>query len=328
MEPTLRIYACGGCGANLAQSKIDIPVAPGYPKVEIVTIDTSTANYDPSAGIEFYQIPGTTGMGRDRGATLDIGLDKIEPILKKYKPGTMNIVLGSGGGGTGSVISLLIMRELLTRGLPAMHLLVNSTASGKETDNSLKTMQSMQKAVNAIKRPYPFIYYENKATVTARVGDGPRDVVDQVVCDDIRALALTVSEQHRELDRQDVANWLNYPQVISVPPQLVEIKLMTEIVDEDIEILRGNVIGTISLLTSTQKTAPVLDQPYEKTGYYSEKLADVASDLTWIMSTYNVSGFAKGLDSANKRFEETAKQLSSVNGLSLDEVDGDDDLII
>jgi hypothetical protein len=327
MEPNLRIYACGGCGANLIQTKIDIPVAPGFPKVKPVMIDTSTANYIPSAGIEFYQIPGINGTGRDRGASLDIGLDKIEPILKDHKPGTMNVVICSGGGGTGSVIGLLIMRELLSRGLPAILMIVCSSSSGIDTDNSYKTLLSLQKVVNATKRPLPFIYYENTPSETGRIGDGPRDLVDQVLVEDLRALALTVSEQHSELDRQDIANWLNYPQVTDVPAQLVELKLMTgQFSKDNIDMLRDNVIGTLSVLTSTEKSSPALNQPYDKTGYYSEALASTATDMTWFLSAMNVKAFAESLDKANKRFAETSQGLAAVTGLAVD--DSDDDALV
>lgn len=328
MEPTLRIYACGGCGANLIQQKIEIPVAPGYPSVKSVMIDTSTANYVPGAGVEFYQIPGVTGMGRNRGATLDIGMDKIEPILKDHKPGTMNVILASGGGGTGSVISLLLLRELLKRKIPVVLMLVCSSASGVDTDNSYKTLLSLQKAVQGIGRPVPFMYYENMSKPTGRVGDGPRDMVDDVIVNDIRALALTVSEQHRELDRQDVENWLNYPVVTNIPAQLVEVKLVTGDANEQKEFFANRVIGTISLLTDTAKLSPEFNQPYEKTGYYSEQLAADATDLTWVLSAANVVGYGKELQKASERYQATATEIAAVQGLSLEGLDDSDDLVI
>lgn len=326
MSGTLRVYGCGGCGMNLIQSRIDIPKFDPYANVEMVGIDTSEANYDKSAGIPFYQIPGVSGMGKDRGEMLGLGRDKIDPILRDYKPGTMNVVVASLSGGSGSMIAALLIRELLSRNLPCVLMGIASTDSGKEAENSLKSMQTLQQINKSLQAPIPFFYYENTESESQRYGDGPRDKVDAFVNEDIRDLALLVSEKHRELDRQDITNFFGYHRVSSVKPMMVEVRRFSGEVDNDAcEKLKGHVIATASLLNDSSQPIPAMDQPYETFGYYQDDFKDEFQPLTWILTTYNVSAFVEALAEKDKRFKEVEVGLNQYDGI---DVDGDDDFIV
>lgn len=326
MSGTLRIYGCGGCGMNLIQSRIDIPQMDPYAKVEMVGIDTSTANFDPQAGVPFYQIPGVSGMGKDRSEMLNIGKDKIDPILREYKPGTMNLVIASLSGGTGSMIAALMLRELLSRDLPVILLVVASTDSGKETENSLNSMRTIQQQVNRLQKPVPFFYYENRPARNDRKGDGPRDYIDEVINVDVQRIALLVSEKHRELDRQDVSNFLAYNRVSSVKPMLVEVYCFDQpVTEEDQAALSGDIVATCSLLKGPSESIPAFNQSYEAYGYYQENISDEYPNLTWVLSTANVDSLFKGLVDRDAEYKATEEKLNTYQGI---DVDSDDDFIV
>lgn len=99
---TLKIYAAGGGGVNIAQNILNIPKgAAGFPEYEITRIDTSMSNIDTKnteLGNYFF-IPGVEGAGKDRKFGYDIIAPHIDKILIDNKPADFNIVIFGLAGG-------------------------------------------------------------------------------------------------------------------------------------------------------------------------------------------------------------------------------------
>lgn len=317
-EPVMRIYSCGGCGINLSQRVIDFTNDKDAIKTETVLIDTSTSNFDPEYGFDFYKIPGIEGTGKNRADSLSITEDKIEVILREYKPGTVNVVLCSGGGGTGSVIGFQIAKELISRGIPCITLLVASTDTGKETDNSLKSVLGLQRIVKLTNRPVPFVYFENTPNPSDRTGSGTRAQVDEAINMYIRCLAELVSEKHEELDRNDFKNFLFYDNVTNVTPQLVELLLGFKV--EDFEGLSGKVITSCHTLQSVNDDKPDLGDQYGAVGYYrDEPGTEMPANKYWFTTAMNTVTFAEALRSQHTAFKSAAASLNEVKQIELDD---------
>ncbi|AXH70800.1 tubulin-like protein [Vibrio phage BONAISHI] len=324
-EPLIQIYGCGGCGTNIVQNKLEVPRHAQYGKTSVVAIDTSDANYDADKGVPFYRIPGTEGMGRKRGFALDVAEDKIDDILKRHKPGSMNVIIASAGGGSGSVIGLLLAKEFMRRSIPFVVQLVASSTSQLDAQNSHGTMLSFQKAVNETGKVLPVMYYENIDGSSQRDGDGNRDQVDAVLVKDLLTLIFTCSEQHKALDRQDVTNWLDYPSVTKIEPKLVEVKVFRhgEEITDLAKFLDNQVISTISLLHETSHSTPAIHQAYEKTGYMNDDAKDIEQNLTWTVSSVHITSYASGLKTSVEEHKRVASELNAVSGLNLDDEDED-----
>lgn len=320
MKAKLRIIGAGGCGANLLQRFIDIPNADGYPLTEKVIIDTSDSDVNPNAGIPIYRIPGVNGMGQDRGALVQIAGDKIDAILQEFKPGTLNVLVGSLAGGSGSALNFLLMREMLARGLPVVFFAVASSASGKEITNTINSLESLAKLTRS-GRPVPIAYYENTNEDDDRDGTGIRTDVDEWLANDLRALALVFSEEHHKLDRKDMENFFNYSKVTPIKPQMVELKLA--IGDADLSSVKDHTIATFSLLKAENEPVPELGQQYGPTGFYRDGIAEGADNITFLLTAKDLPDRVAALQLKKEYYDSVEKKLNaSKAAVELD--DGDD----
>lgn len=317
--PNMRIYWCGGCGINLA-SIVDFSEDKDSISVDSLLIDTSTSNYREDSGLDFHLIPGVAGMGKSRGDALNITDDKIDAILQTHKPGTVNVVVCSGGGGSGSVIGYQIARDLLSRGLPVVTCIVASKESAKDTDNSYKSMLALNGLVKKVNRPVPYIYFENDASGNSkREGTGTRNEVDSQVAITLRSLAELVSEKHEEFDRKDFHNFLYYDTVTDIKPQLTELILGTDI--NAIEALSGKVISIACTLADHDDAVPDLGQQYGIIGYYRENESGLMpANKYWMATAVNNVNFVQHLKEHNAAFKDTASSLNA-----LEQIDEDDE---
>jgi len=333
MKTKLMIYGCGGTGLNLLQDVIDHPNLPTQSPVDAVRIDLSNANERKDCPLPNYSIPGT-GAGKDRALALEQTRPHIDDILKQHLPGTNNIVLFSAAGGTGSVVGPLIIAELLRRGHSVTAFVVGSTLTGKHCKNTHKTLLTLQQQVRNIKVPLALAYYENAETETETGRKGNRPMVDKTIANDIYRMSLLSSETHRELDRNDFKNFLDYRKVTDVPPQLTEI-IFGVVGDEnanDFSAYQGSVISSVSVLRSKADTGPDLGQPYGAEGYYQEEVVEEYGDKAHgqcaILTTLNLSTYMDNVLARLQHLEEVEENLKRDNGFRCDIASDDDDVLL
>jgi len=273
----LRIYGCGGCGINLAK-QLTVPNAVGYPAVEKTFLDTSHSNVTEEDNANTFVVAGMSGAGKNRAVAHQAAYDQVVEMLKTFKPGTTNLVLFSTSGGSGSVIGPLVAAELARRQVPAICLVVGSTISAKETDNTLKTLATLQNlASKTAKNPILISYYEN----ITNGEEGSRNIntrtkVDARVLDDATRMALLMGEQHLELDRADIANFICYNKVTSVPPQLVDVVITSDV--SRLDTLKGKMISTASVIPNADSEQISGSQLYSTVGYYPKEILDSMPD--------------------------------------------------
>ncbi len=284
---TIRLYGCGGCGINLVSPFANGEVGRGYSETEVGLIDTSTSNYTDKHkenNVPFFlSTDEGEGSGKVRRDNAEVINDSVRQALQKIPPAGFNIVVFSGSGGSGSVIGPLLMKELLSRGIPAIAIVVGSSESSITALNSLNTLKSLAAIGDTLDKPTIISYHHNSATTK-------RSQVDAVCKATISALSALCSQQNDELDQRDVQNWAFYNHSTSVEAQLSILEVCDSVeVAREIEAP----ISVASLLTDKDLPAPDLMPEYSCIGYRLEGLDDGLTEVHYIISVDGISELIK-----------------------------------
>jgi cell division GTPase FtsZ len=175
-QKTVRIYACGGCGTNIA-STLESYRGSSDPAAAVLSIsyfDTSDSNlkhHIPKEAV--YSIPGKDGSGGLRSENAGEIVTRVKEALQKHQPADFNIVIHSGSGGSGSVWGPVITGELLERDAPTVVIIVGSSSVREAAKNSLNTIKSYAAQIEKHNKPIVASYFENRATIQGC--DGPEE---------------------------------------------------------------------------------------------------------------------------------------------------------
>ena len=149
----MNVYGCGGTGINIARhiaNRSQEFNSEAFADREIFFLDTSASNLgglnskDPNV----YIYEDADGAGKNRRHVANIIMENVNPVLLKFKPAEINIVIASNSGGSGSVIAPSLISELLSRGENVIFFGVNSYEDRKALENviaSMKTYESISK---------------------------------------------------------------------------------------------------------------------------------------------------------------------------------------
>jgi hypothetical protein len=246
MKHSISIYACGGLGANIV-SKLENLYGKeevGYAKVTPYYIDTSASNL--TSGIDTSRVflfDDRDGSGKKKDTNYDVLSGAYKAILAKFKPSEqLNIVVHSGGGGTGPVAGNLIVSELLSKKLPVVVFMVGSTDSLKEAENTLGTLQSYERISRTQGIPINVLYSENN-----RNGKTRKDV-DTAILQAITITTIVASGDNKGLDTADVRNFLNFSLVTSYPPKLY----FFDYYSKDVEVSEKEVVCSLLTLSTEE----------------------------------------------------------------------------
>ena len=214
---SFRVYCLGGCGLNIS-TQLSLPNDITYlPNSYIGRVDTSESNVITNNDSLLFLIPGVDGSGKKQSFTYAVAVPYIDAILLEQPPKDFNVVVFSLGGGTGSVLGPLIIKELLTRKIPVVGIVVESTGSLIESENCLRALASLQSvSQSVVKKPIAISIHKNGKSI-------PEQQINSIITDEIKALAMLTSGANKGLDTKDIENWLNFPLTTKVSPQLVEL---------------------------------------------------------------------------------------------------------
>jgi hypothetical protein len=236
----------------------------------------------------------------------------------------------------------LIVAELLRRAIPVVAVIVGSSDSAKEVNNSLDTLSSLQQMSNGGHtggRAIPMVYLENARAVKGNKEDkmASRSAVDKQVEENIRQLALLFSGMHRELDRTDLVNWLDHSKVSpSIPAQLLEVIIHKEDDSNMLEAYSGLVVGVASLLASEDDLISDLNAPYATKGYLQEEVLEYADipNHTYITTAARVPKIFERFTQAKQLHRDTVESLSGMevvgvnSGFGTSGMSGGDGMVI
>lgn len=208
---TMMIYGCGGTGSNIVSLIRPNDTHRSYCEVDTAFIDTSLANVQDNKipADRFYHITRAStgevldGSGRLRGANPEDIIAHVPAILNQFPPADVNIVVGSGGGGSGSVIAPAIADELLRQGKIVIPVTIGSSATRQDVNNTTDTLRSYFLSSQSAEAPLPMIFVENSPKAT-------RGEINNNVLAVISRLALLFSRAHKGLDSKDLEHFLQY----------------------------------------------------------------------------------------------------------------------
>lgn len=291
----LRIYACGGTGANIAQRIIKIPTVEGFPEVSTVVCDTSDSNIYKNSGIEHYLIEGMSGGGKSKRNAVEPCRRAVPEIINRYEPEEYNIIVGGASGASAATLMPLIYNQIMAAGKNAIVLIVGSVASKKETENALSTMVGFLNLAtkNNYNTPIIYRYYQNNEGVTEDIENsisvpvGSLSEMDREVQVDISAIAFLVSECHSGLDREDIKNLFHYNNVTDVAPTLTEMVISSK---ADAYDLYNKVIATASLVQTNDTDKPQVNQLYRTYGVYRDAVLNTGNhpdDIHYGLTNHN-----------------------------------------
>jgi len=259
----MTVIGCGGTGINIATllEKYSERASENFAQMQIFKVDTSLANMHGQSRDNFYHIKNADGSARSSEQELDGSGQKrdenaahikaaVPEILLKCKPGDITVVLSSGGGGSGSVVSPILTAELKRRGKNVISIVVGSRDTMKDIDNTIKTMKSFAQISKNSESP-TIVGYEENGSVTNGQVMSQRDV-DQRVIQLISALSVLFSRQNSSLDSKDLEHWLNFQKVTEFSARMVGIHVLDR---ESSKNFKDQIISVATLFTENSGTA-------------------------------------------------------------------------
>lgn len=212
----LNVYGCGGAGINIARhvaSRAQEFNSEAFAKREVYYLDTSVSNLnglspkDPNV----YVYEDADGAGKNRRHVANIIMENVNPVLLKFKPAEINIVISSNSGGSGSVIAPSLITELLARGENVILFGVNSYEDRKALENVIASMKTYESISKLRERPVVACLFENSSEAT-------ENTINKRISDNIIMLSALFSRNNEGMDTQDLRNWLNYDKVTHFSP--------------------------------------------------------------------------------------------------------------
>lgn len=306
-KASVSIYACGGTGINIVK---DFHLSSGgvYPVINKYYVDTSDANIskdDKSA----YIIPGfENGSGSNRAEVYRNFDGRQSEYLNAFKPGSFNIVVFSLAGGTGNASGLLIMEEMLKRGIPVIAIAITETISKTRADSSYASFRSFMNFAEKGKLPFSAIFMELSSSSGDLKGEG-NSGTQQYIVERARKLMTNIcyitSEQHDDLDRRDVVTFINYHKVMDITPRLAEVAIVDP-TSQNGGVLNQTAFSAVQVLASRHVTSN-LNAFYIKTGHFKSTDEEAPNSVAMIItdSTIKVrmNRLKEKVDEFNKQLE-------------------------
>ncbi len=292
----------------------------------VTFIDTSDANltdgFDES---KCYRIPvpmsetrvSRGGAGQDRRRTAAITMPHIQPILERVGQADLYVLIFSAAGGSGSVIGPLLARELLRKDQTFTCVTVGEATTTKFLNNTIDTLKSLENISMSNQKPIVMSYFQNIPGV-------PQRTIDEEVQFVLQSLGALVCQHNIDLDLSDIHNWVNYNNILPLPPQLSALSISD---DRRAAAAVSEPIATLSLFSNRDDYDVVGTPHYSKAGYPAEPLVFNADQLHFVINTIDIAGIQKEL--ATRQTEQAQmhgayRQRNALVNRRDDNVNGDD----
>jgi len=150
-----QIIGTGGAGKVAA-----IRFAKNHPGSKIITIDTSGVDVSIPE-VKAYRIKDLNGSGKVRKGNVEAIRNFIADFTETSKFDTVNIVIMSYSGGSGSVIGPLIVDEILRQGKIAIVFGIVDTDSEIDVINGFNCLRTLDNIVVSRKAYLPLVLFDN-----------------------------------------------------------------------------------------------------------------------------------------------------------------------
>jgi len=295
-KATVNILACGGAAANLLKKLV---ISDEMANVKRCFIDTSISNLRnvEVSEDEVFLFEGVDGGGKVRSENHEIIGKQAKNILAKFQPSKFSIILSSASGASGSTLSPTLVSQMQDTDAQVVVILIGSTSSEIEIENTMKTLMSFDSVAHRTKSPIVMHYLENSK-------ESPRAVIDEAAIAAIKALLVLFSGQNDELDTADLRHWLDHK---DLGHELVSLHFC---VSEAGYRESGSVVTVATLAHHSQDTLLTPLPAYQCVGYVTRNEADSFvgdSPLHYAISSELVA-------TTHKRLSATLKEVKDQLG--------------
>ena len=216
------LHGVGGAGINIANEILEKYDFDNLANLEIYTIDSTdkTVQAYPDLEESFYQIK--SEKRRNRGLDGSGGERKNPQLVKEYAANIKNyldefnlsdsnvnnfhIIIHSGSGGTGSTAGALLTQELIQSGNVVIPIIIGDVSSLLFTNNTIKTIESLESIATKNKIAMPVIFYNNTiAGVTNRTTE---QEINEKVTTFMYLIGSALSGAVRNIDNEDMRKFL------------------------------------------------------------------------------------------------------------------------
>lgn len=321
--PLIAIYFCGGTGYNLG-AKFMASIQNNsilQETTKVYFVDTSTSNNKPFNTPENTAVLGSgQGSGSFRGENAKPIREYMSQLLKDFKPGVFNILVGSASGGSGSTIINEIHRELTIREQNVVNLLTGTRSSMANTKNLHKTLQSFALVTERTARP---------TLINLRLQEPgeTRDNVDAMILNNLVLLSLLFSGKDDKMDITDLSHLLNYPKVTSYKESVVGLEMFIDTVMP----AKNETVYAVGTLARGGSVTDIDPPPhYQVVGFVDESIADIfkgVSVIHWAVIGNCFNTLMKNLQETVDTYEKEAREHRT-QSLASSLKDHDDDIVV
>lgn len=237
-------HFAGGCAISVSDKVVTkiAELGDGFADIVFNYIDTSNANISKisprgdfwkikTAQHGKHEIDGSGGERRQNA--VDVLADTKEYLdSKKYNkinPNEFHLVMCSGSGGSGNVISIGIIDNLLKANIPTIAVVIGDSSNGLYGINTLNTLASLNSISIKNNKPLGIIYSNNYSSGYGNIKKGEEEV-NKLIQSYITTLALFLSGNNENLDNQDMRGIIdqsNY-KTIGINPGLYGIQFFSK----------------------------------------------------------------------------------------------------
>lgn len=300
----VRIFACGGCGVNIASALEEFRDQQeiGMAEVDIIYVDTSRSNLKQNLPQEkIYLLDGADGSGKERKHNSAAILKHAKEILQLHKPGYLNIVLSSASGGSGSVLAPVLANEMLAADNLVIGITIGVSDTGVEIKNTLDTLRSYEGVSAAQNKPVMMAYFENNRKTMP-------SAVDADVHRLLTAICVLFSRENTGLDTRDMYNFLNFERVTSYPAHMASLSLAEGVLSEE---SGEGVIAIASAVISNDDRGIEFAPPYGCYGILPAKTSPTLTNLPPIHLVAKAFSFNEQAHRLNAMLDEMKREAEA-----------------
>ena len=227
--PTVAVIGCGGGGINMVRRAL--PDIKG--RVTYCYIDTSEG-----ANLKVGEKAHIIGTGSGSGAVRSQNVAAVEKSISRLSDedlglADINIIVSSLSGGSGSVISPLLISDIAVRRNASrpgdkrlvIALVIASSQDKIHTQNMLDTLLSLATITDTNNIYLPISIFDNSVSISA---------VNRIMPTKIARLVDMLTAPTTEADRNDRMNWVNAPKALRAP--IKGLRLLYVAVESDVSV--------------------------------------------------------------------------------------------
>jgi hypothetical protein len=292
----VRAYFCGGAAIDIgARHYLGASLSVGMGELHSSFIDTTRSNIAsftiPTNSV--YVVPGAKeGSGKKRDENYEAVMAALENMVTAQPPLDFNIVVASGGGGSGNVIQHCLYNWLVANGHTAIMVFIACTDSEIAARNSMRSLQSLENEFADADADFRMIYVHNEKGETFAKADAA--VIEAINC-----LLFIASNQNDGLDQSDLQYFINTSKPLRSEPSFGIVKFRQ---DNDF----GDIKYADAVLTiyATAEREPLkIDTGYDTFGRYPFPMEDGFKSLHALISNNGLGEVFDRLAKVNEHYE-------------------------